>query len=501
MAKSHLIVPSARRLYSWFLSIWDTSEATLADDERPSSREEKKLLHSISNRTTRNIEHLPPSNAYERFGVRINRFQEFLKGPELSFGFRSACATMSCAIVAYLHSTQEIFTHYRLIWSVIISAIGANMSAGQSGVSYALRILGSFAALIICYGVWYIPNGNVAGVIVVMWLASFFQMYFLLRWPKYIIGWLVILITEVLSIGYELQVRKIGVAAAESTGTYVFPPYYVAAMRVACVLWGTCASIFFTYLPYPITARSLLRKDMAIVMQLLANYHAVVHSTIKARLLGAEGDVADISSPGRILAHTRKAIFNKIMVLSSAINHNVYLQKYEPGLGGRFPVAMFQDIMSQLTVLLDLISLLSYATQVWAASEDPRINEIAHSSKSRAWLNDLSKLIETINPIEKQITSVLWQLSAAVSTGQPLLPGTGHSSPYLLSDRLRTLDPEILHMTHMFELEYSAHAVMEIISSMITYKIKVLVATIESLVGVVDFEFVETDTNGKGKHE
>lgn len=68
---------------------------------------------------------------------------------------------MSCAILAYLHQTQEIFTHYRLIWSVIIAAIGANMSAGQSGVSYFLRILGSFAALIICYAVWYIPDGKV----------------------------------------------------------------------------------------------------------------------------------------------------------------------------------------------------------------------------------------------------------------------------------------------------------------------------------------------------
>lgn len=70
-------------------------------------------------------------------------------------------ATMSCAIVAYLHQTQELFTHYRLIWSVIIAAIGANMSAGQSGLSYVLRILGSFAALIICYLVWYIPAGKV----------------------------------------------------------------------------------------------------------------------------------------------------------------------------------------------------------------------------------------------------------------------------------------------------------------------------------------------------
>lgn len=183
-----------------------------------------------------------------------------------------------------------------------------------------------------------------------MWFASFIQMYFLIRWPKYIIGWLVILITEVLSIGYELQVAKIGVPAATSTGVFFFPPYSVAAMRVACVLWGTCASIFFTYLPYPITARGLLRKDMAIIMQLLANYHAVVHTTIKARLRGNEGDTDDKHSRGRVLSHTRKAMFNKMMLLSSSMAHNVYLQKYEPSLGGRFPVEIFEDILSQLTV-------------------------------------------------------------------------------------------------------------------------------------------------------
>lgn len=187
-----------------------------------------------------------------------------------------------------------------------------------------------------------------SGVIVVMWFVAFLQMYFLLRWPKYIIGWLVVFITEVLTIGYELQVRKIGVAAAESGGIYVFPPYYVAALRVACVLWGTVASIIFTYLPYPITARGLLRGQLGRTMELIANYHAVVHATIKVRLRGTEGDPNERKSRGRVLAHTRKTMFNKIMTLSSQIGHNVYLQKYEPSLGGRFPIALFQDILAKM---------------------------------------------------------------------------------------------------------------------------------------------------------
>lgn len=162
MTRNRLIVPSFRRVYKWLLSIFDTTDQALADDDRPGSKKEVTLVFGQSTRQTRDIEHLPPTNAYERFGVKIQRFQGFLKGPEFSFGFRSACATMSCAIIAFLEPTQTLFIHYRLIWSVIIAAIGANMSAGQSGVSYSLRILGSFAALIICYLVWYIPDGHTA---------------------------------------------------------------------------------------------------------------------------------------------------------------------------------------------------------------------------------------------------------------------------------------------------------------------------------------------------
>ncbi|TVY43748.1 hypothetical protein LOCC1_G004666 [Lachnellula occidentalis] len=90
LSRNRLIVPSLRRLRKWFVSVWDTREAALADDDRPSSRKEAELIYGVSKRNTRNIDHLPPRNAYERFGIRIRRFQEFLKGPEFSFGFRSA---------------------------------------------------------------------------------------------------------------------------------------------------------------------------------------------------------------------------------------------------------------------------------------------------------------------------------------------------------------------------------------------------------------------------
>jgi hypothetical protein len=90
MSRNRLIVPSAKRVWKWFLSVYDTADHPLPDDDRPSSKEERKMLWGMTNQITRNIEHLPPQNAYERLGIKIRRFQGFLRGPEFSFGFRSA---------------------------------------------------------------------------------------------------------------------------------------------------------------------------------------------------------------------------------------------------------------------------------------------------------------------------------------------------------------------------------------------------------------------------
>ena len=103
-------------------------------------------------------------------------------------------------------------------------------------------------------------------------------------------------------------------------------------------------------------------------------------------------------------------------------------------------------------------------------------------------MSDFSKLTEPLNENEQAITAVLCQLSAAVSTGRPLPPGIKTPQPYQISKNLRKLDPQILHSNHVEDLGYSVFAVMEIVSGMISYKLDELVATVEQLVGVTDFE-------------
>jgi len=90
-----------------------------------------------------------------------------------------------------------------------------------------------------------------------------------------------------------------------------------------------------------------MRKHLATSLHLIANYNTVVHRTVKARLTRTEGDVKDENSQAYALSRARRAMFNKIMVLNASVRHSLYLQKYEPTLGGKFPVTIYKDILTQ----------------------------------------------------------------------------------------------------------------------------------------------------------
>lgn len=54
-----------------------------------------------------------------------------MASPECAFGFRVACATLTIGIVAFLKQSQLFFQEQRLVWAMIIVAIGMSMTSGQ----------------------------------------------------------------------------------------------------------------------------------------------------------------------------------------------------------------------------------------------------------------------------------------------------------------------------------------------------------------------------------
>lgn len=96
------------------------------------------------------------------------------------------------------------------------------MTSGQSIFGFLTRIIGTALGMVSSIVIWYIVDKKTPGVIVMLWFFIFIEMYLFLKFPRFIPAWLVFIVTQVLIIGYELQVRKIGVIASTATGQ----PYY-----------------------------------------------------------------------------------------------------------------------------------------------------------------------------------------------------------------------------------------------------------------------------------
>ncbi|TVY90187.1 Uncharacterized protein LAWI1_G001995 [Lachnellula willkommii] len=489
MKKNRLILPGQRRIKKWILSIG--KEDISVDTESPDSMENgsRNIFMGAGFNPVKDPEHMPPATVWQHFGNGIRKIPHFLGSTESAFGFRVACATMTVGIIAYLKDTQTFFMEQRLVWAMIIIAIGMTMTSGQSIFGFFCRVGGTFAAMVLSIIIWYIPDDKTPGVIVLLWFFIFLEMYFFLKYPRFIAVWLVSIVTEVLIIGYELQVRKLGLAAATASGQPYYPIYELAPYRLACVAGGSFVAFIWTIFPYPLSDRSWLRKDLGSTLYLLANYYSVVHSTIGARLHGTEGDMEVKDSPGRKLEKVRYKIFQKLLVLLPSLQQHADWQKWELTIGGKFPREAYENIALRANNILNYLTLISYATRSWSDASSSTAYPNMNAATRRAWLSDLSLLIDTVNPTSHSITSTLALLSAAVSQGSALPPYIILPEPYNLSKRLEALDSGILDARHVEEPGYSAYAVMQVASGLVTDDLARLVDHVRDLVGETDFSF------------
>lgn len=117
MKKRRLILPGKRRIIKWIKNA--CSEDETSSDHTPDHSEAgatSVYLGDSLQGKGKDPEHLPPTNAWERFGDGIRVISNFFASPAASFGFRVACATMSIGILAYLRATQTFFVEQRLVW-------------------------------------------------------------------------------------------------------------------------------------------------------------------------------------------------------------------------------------------------------------------------------------------------------------------------------------------------------------------------------------------------
>lgn len=148
-------------------------------------------------------------------------------------------------------------------------------SAGQSLRTFMLRITGTFMAMLLAYIAYYIVDGEAAGVLVFYFIFLHIGVYVVIKHPTIAPVGIIGQVTMTLILGYQLQVRKIGIEVATSNGQAYYPVWELGLTRLATVVGGLFVAWIFTILPYPITEHSQLRKNLGSSLYLLANYYSV----------------------------------------------------------------------------------------------------------------------------------------------------------------------------------------------------------------------------------
>jgi hypothetical protein len=218
------------------------------------------------------------------------------------------------------------------------------------------------------------------------------------------------MVTQVLIVGYELQVRKIGRKAAEISGQPYYPIYLLAPYRLACVTGGSLVAFIWTVFPYPITDRTHLRQDLGTTIYGLAKYYACVHARIAARYHRTEGDPDNPSSLGSFLGDNERDIFLHELSLLGGLAQQASFTAWEVKIGGRFPRERFVAVIIDVQSLLKNLALMAHITQ------NLPINPTS------PWFKKLASIIIKINPTSEAVTSILVLLSASVRNGNALPP-------------------------------------------------------------------------------
>lgn len=482
MKKKRFIFPSSKRTKKWIYSTVKVEDTHTEQTPDIIETGGTGIYVGDSFKAAKDPEHLPPTNSWERFGNAIRAISHQLSSPESAFGFRVACATLTIGILAYLHDTQQFFVQQRLVWAMIMVSIGMTTTAGSGVFGFLGRIAGTAIAMCTSLVIWYIVDGKTGGVITMLWFFIFVELYFLIRYPRFTVIVILSVITQILIVGYELEVRKIGVKAATSNGQPAYPIYLLAPYRLACVAGGMLVAFIWTFFPYPITERSQLRKDLGASLYLLANFYSVVHTTVRTRILGEEGDLNDKSCPGNKLEKVRSKVYAKQMSLLGGLRQHSAYTSWEPTFGGKFPKAQYDIIIQGVQNIQNYMSLISYASK--NLCENP-----TDAPTQQSWIKDFSRLLASVNVTSHEITSILALLSASVSSGSPLPPYLQPPQAFKLSERLEALDADILSINHISEPGYAGFAVMQTASSMISDDMRKLIKNVKALVGEVDFTY------------
>jgi hypothetical protein len=89
-----------------------------------------------------------PPNPLRRATSACSRiFHRLFCSQHAGFGLRGACAMMSIAIIAFLHSSHTFYSAQRFLWALYAILLSLNETSGSSTQSLVFRFAGTLASM------------------------------------------------------------------------------------------------------------------------------------------------------------------------------------------------------------------------------------------------------------------------------------------------------------------------------------------------------------------
>lgn len=294
----------------------------------------------------------------------------------------------------------------------------------------------------------------------------------------------------------ERQVRKLGIELATSNDQPYLPIYIFGPYKLAAVAAGCGISFFWVIFPYPITARSKLRKLLGHGLFVLAEYYSAMHNTIEiwmrsgisnGRFSGVSQNPAKIS---RQLSAVRQKLFKKEMMLLNTLRTHSHFTKFEPPIGGKFPKKTYDNLIAEAQRLLTSMSLMVSTTQ--NLERQYPSNQISQESTATAtaedtneeekWISHLARIAFRSSDFKSHITSsLLCHLSASLTNAQPLPPYLRTPYSFPLARRVQKIDKELLNIRHVQDPAFSAFVSLEVLRSVVTWTLRDLLRSVSCL--------------------
>jgi hypothetical protein len=110
------------------------------------------------------------------------------------------------------------------------------------------------------------------------------------------------------------------------------------------------------------------------------------------------------------------------------------------------------------------------------------------SASDGTWLKDFTHLISSLELTSHAVTSLLAILSGSIRSGNPLPPYLSAPERFHIGEMLSSLDAQILSTAHVCEPGYSAFAVMQVCTTMLSEDLADLLVETKRLVGEAEFQ-------------